>query len=482
MSFIACRSASLLVVAAVVSLGAADRDLRLVDAAERHDTEAVGALVKQHIDVNAPQPDGATALHWAAHWDDVEMADVLIRAGAAVNAANDHGATPLWLACSNGNAALTKRLLTAGANANAALPTGETPLMAAARSGNLDLVAVLLEHGAAVNAKETKSGQTPLMWAAAQVHPAVTHALIANKADVHLRSAGGFTALLFAARQGDTESARALIAAGADVNETAPGGSSALLIATASAQEATALLLLEKGADANLADSNGYTPLHAVVWKATAKVGLVRPNGSSALVTALVAHGANPNVQIARDPPPLPGSYIYTSGLTGATPLWLAAKAADRAVMRALVTGGADLELRNKAGSTPLMVAAGLGQTQGPGGVPESRLLDAVKVAVELGADLNAVNDVGQTAVHGAAAAGFNTIIQFLADSGATLDVKDKRGQTPLASTDRRNSDLKSTADLLRKLTAEAPSTSRMPPAGNDKPSGTDPNNATGIR
>jgi ankyrin repeat protein len=450
---------SVLVVAAVISLSAAERDLRLVDAAERHDTEAVRALIRQHVDVNAPQPDGATALQWAAHWDDIDMADILIRAGAVVDAANDHGATPLWLACTNGNAVMTKRLLAAGANANAALPTGETPLMAAARSGNLDLVNVLLEHGAAVNAKETKSEQTALMWAVAQGHPAVTRALVANHADVRLRSAGGFTALLFAARQGDTESARSLIAAGAEVNEAAPDGSTALLVATASAQEATAFFLLEKGADPNLADSNGYAALHAVVWKATAKVGLVRPNGTSALVKALLAHGANPNVQIAKDPPPLPGSYIYGSGLTGATPLWLAAKAADTAVMRALVEGGADLQLGNKAGTTPLMVAAGLGQTQGPGGVPESRLLDAVKVAVELGADLNAVNDTGQTAVHGAASAGFNTIIQVLADGGAKLDVKDKRGQTPLALTGRRNSDLRTTADLLRTLTGETGTT-----------------------
>jgi ankyrin repeat protein len=333
-----------------------------------------------------------------------------------------------------------------------------------------------------VNARETTSGQTALMWAAAQIHPAVTRALIANKADVRLRSSGGFTALLFAARQGDTESARALIAAGADLNDAAPDGSTALLVATASAQEATALFLLEKGADPNRADANGYTPLHAVVWKAAAKVGLVRPNGTSALVNALLAHGANPNVQIAKDPLPLAGSYIYTSGLTGATPLWLAAKAADTVVMRVLVEGGADVRLGNKGGSTPLMVAAGLGQTQGPGSVSESRLLEAVKVAAELGADLNAVNDAGQTAVHGAASAGFNTIIQFLADSGAKLDVKDKRGQTPLASTDRRNADLKSTADLLRTLTGETGSSKPMRPAGNPKPSAIDPNATTGIR
>lgn len=468
------RSLWVAVLLSVAGVGAVAGDLRLADAAERRDKTTVGALLKQHVDVNVPQADGATALHWASHWDDVDMADTLIRAGALVNAANDHGATPLWLACTNANAAMAQRLLAAGANPNLALSNGETPLMAAARSGNVDVVKALLAQGADVNAREGRSGQTALMWAASQAHPQATRVLIENGADIHLRSKGDFTALLFSARQGDSESARSLIAAGADVNERAPDGSTALLVATASAQESTALVLLDMGADPNLADSNGYTPLHAIVWKATAKVGLVRPNGSSALVNALLAHGARPNVQIAKDPPPLPGSFNYGSGLVGATPLWLAAKAADVNVMRALVKGGADLRLGNKGGVTPLMVAAGLGQSRGPGSVPESRLLEAVKVAVELGADLSEANEAGQTAVHGAAGAGFNSIIQFLADSGARLDVEDKRGQTPLASTTRRNSDLSSTADLLRKLTGETAPAGVREPGGNTPPPAND--------
>lgn len=437
-----------------IGLAAAGSDLRLVDAAEKHDTEAVRTLLKQHVDVNAPQADGATALQWAAHWDDVDMANVLIRAGAHVNTANDYGVTPLLLACTNGSGTMVDALLKAGARVNVALPTGETPLMAAARSGNADIVKALAS-AADVNAREHTSGQTALMWAAAEVHPDVVRVLIENQADIHLRTAGGFTALLFAARGGDVESARLLLAAGADVNESAPDGSSALLVATASAQEAVALLLVEKGADPNLADSIGYTPLHAVVWKASAKAGLVRPNGTSTLVKALLAHGANPNVQITQDPPPLPGNYVYQAGLTGATPLWLAAKAADASVMRALVAGGADLRLGNKAGTTPLMVAAGLGRAQGPGGQPERRLLDAVKAAVELGADLDAVNDAGQTAMHGAAAQGFDSIIQFLADRGAKVNVKDTLGQTPLNAADRRNSVTGTTVQLLRTLSGE---------------------------
>jgi ankyrin repeat protein len=369
--------------------------------------------------------------------------------------------SPIWLACTNGNAAVVQRLLAAKGDPNLAMSNGETPLMAAARSGNAEVVNALLAHGAHVDAVEANGGQTALMWAASQGHPQVTRVLIENGANVRYRSKRDFTALLFAARQGDSESARSLVAAGADVNEKTVDGSTPLLVAVASGQESTALTLLDIGADPNLADSNGYTPLHAIVWKASAKVGLVKPNGSSALVKALLTHGANPNVAFLKDPPPIPGSYIYSAGLTGATPLWLAAKSADANVMRALVAGGADLRKGNKGGITPLMVAAGMSQSRGPGSASESELLKAVKAAVELGADINAVNEAGQTAVHGAAAAGFNSIIQFLADSGAKLDIRDMRGQTPLAaSTGRRNmSDLSATAELLRKLTGAPPAT-----------------------
>jgi uncharacterized protein len=454
------------VLLSVSSLGAAPNDTRIADAAEKRDNATVSALLKQQVDVNAPQPDGATALHWAAHWDDAAMTDALIRAGARVNAVNDHGVTPLWLACTNGNAAVAERLLAAKADPNLAMSNGETPLMTASRSGNAEVVKALLARGANVNAVETNRGQTALMWAASQGHSQVTRVLIENGANIRHRSKGDFTALLFAARRGDAESVRSLVAAGADVNEKARDGTTALLVAVASGQESAALALLEIGANPNIADSNGYTPLHAIVWKASAKVGLVKPNGSSTLVKALLAHGANPNVQFIKDPPPLPGSYTYASGLSGATPLWLAAKSADAGVMRALVTGGADLKMGNKGGITPLMVASGMSQSRGPGGASESELLEAVKAAVELGADVDAVNEAGQTAVHGAAAAGFNSIIQFLADSGAKLDVKDKRGQTPLAATTgRRNmSDLSATAELLRKLTGAPPSAAKEEP------------------
>jgi ankyrin repeat protein len=205
--------------------------------------------VKQHFDVNARQPDGATALHWAAHWDDLEAADLLIHAGANVNAANDLAVTPLALSCENGNTAMVDKLLQAGAYPNAAVETGETALMTASRGGSLGAVEALLTRGADVNAKEPSRGQTALMWAVAQQHPAIVRALIEHGADIHARShvrhvyvnrggrsngeieQGGFTPLLFAARQGDINSAELLLAAGANVNETAPDGTSALVVA-----------------------------------------------------------------------------------------------------------------------------------------------------------------------------------------------------------------------------------------------------------
>ncbi|HEY7169564.1 MAG TPA: ankyrin repeat domain-containing protein [Vicinamibacterales bacterium] len=435
-----------------LSAAQAAGDRRLADAAERRDRAAVEALLNQRVDVNAPQADGATALHWAAHWDDLTTVDRLIRAGANVNAANENGVTPLSLACENANAPVTARLLEAGANANAALATGETPLMTAARTGSAEAVAALLAHGADVQVREKTRGQTALMWAAAQAHAAIVTALIARGADVRARSTTGFTPLLFAARAGDAGSARLLVEAGAPIDDPAADGSTPLLVATASNQEAVALWLLDHGANPNLANEIGYTPLHAIVWKPSAKEGVIPPNGSVALVKALLAHGAKIGARLEKDPPALPGSYRFETGLAGATAFWLAARAANPEVMRALAANGSDIEQGNKDGTTPLMVAAGVGQPQGPGSVPERQLLEGVEAALALGAQVNATNGNGQTAMHGAAGLGFNSIVKVLAGHGANPALKDKRGQTPLDAAMRRKDALQSTIELLNSL------------------------------
>ena len=325
--------------------------------------------------------------------------------------------------------------------------------MTCARTGNVDAVKSLLAHGAEVNAKESRRGQTALMWAAAAKHPKVALALTEHGADVNIRSNGGFTALLFAAQQGDLDSARILLEAGANVNDATPDGS-ALLVASVSGYEALAIFLLEKGADPNTADPSGITVLHAAVsegilalsGKAPREISAnrgtdflpapywERPNAPE-LVKALLAHGANPNARIVQEPPQLPlccripGSKI---SLVGATPFLLAAAASDPSIMRDLAASGADPLLATEKKVTPLMVAAGLGRFQDRKQSEEKSALEAVKLAVELGADINAVGENGWTAVHGAAYTGADAILQFLADKGAHWDVKDKFGQTPL--------------------------------------------------
>jgi uncharacterized protein len=449
----ASAAMSAVVVLALAAAAVRAADQRLADAVERRDKAVVDALLTERVDVNTPQADGATALHWAAHWDDLSTVDRLIRAGANVNAANENGVTPLSLACENASAPIVARLLDGGAHANAALSTGETPLMTAARTGSAEAVAALLAHGAEVNAREKTRGQTPLMWAAAEAHPAITKALIARGADVRARSTTGFTPLLFAARSGDADSARLLVEAGAPIDDPAADGSTPLLVATASNQESAARWLLDHGANPNLANEIGYAPLHAVVWKPSAKEGVIPPNGSVALVKALLAHGASVSARLAKDPPALPGSYRFETGLAGGTPFWLAARAANPDVMRMLAANGSDIETGNKEGTTPLMVAAGVGQPQGPGSVPERMLLSAVEAAIALGANVNATNGSGQTAMHGAAGLGFNSIVKLLAEHGADPAIKDRRGQTPLDVAMRRKDALQSTIDLLNSLT-----------------------------
>ena len=484
---------SLVTLLAVAGI-AAGGDLRLVDAAKRQDKATLRALLQQRVDVNAIQADGATALHWAVYWDDLEAANLLIRARAAVNAADDLGVTPLSLACANGNAGIVEALLKAGAKPNAAaLETRETPLMAAARTGNVRVVKALLAYGADVNARETAHEQTALMWAAAHRHPQIVKALVEAGADVSARSrvsprlvsrgnryprqndfsgvaevpVGGFTPLLFAARQGDRSSADILLAAGANANDAAPDGTSALVIAAHSGNARVAALLLEKAADANRAGS-GYTALHAAALR-----------GDVELAKTLLAHGANPNAPLTQGTPVRRWSkdYALSDTFIGATPYWLAAKFAEAELMRLLAAAGADSRVTIKDGTTALMAAAGVGAGGGSADRRERRIdpldiaargpdeeqartLEAVKVAVAADGDVNAANEMGETALHGAAASGSHATVRFLAEHGAKLDLMNKRGQTPLmlasASRPRQDAGPKiSTADLLRSLGAK---------------------------
>ncbi|MBI1792105.1 MAG: ankyrin repeat domain-containing protein [Acidobacteria bacterium] len=436
-----------------ISLIATASSAPLADAAKRKDRSAVRALLGRRVEVNAPQADGTTALHWAAHQEDLETAELLVRAGANVKAANRYGVTPLSLACTNGNGAMVDLLLKAGADPNTTLPGGETVLMTAARAGKVEAVKSLLSHKADAHAKEGRRGQTALMWAAAEGHVEVVEALIQAGADFRARLDSGFTPLLFAVREGQAGVVRVLLKAGADVNETIQtrqttarrlgyrgprAGTSALMLAVGNAHYELAASLLEAGADPN-ASGPGYTALHIVSWvrKPGGGDNDPAPRGSGTLnsldfVKKLVAKGAKINAPMTRK---------VNVGLTslntlGATPFLLAARTADAELMRALAALGADPLLSNADNSTPLMAAAGLG-TRSPGedAGTESEVVEALQTALDLGADLNAVDNNGETAMHGAAYKNLPAAVQFLADKGARIEVwnrKNKFGWTPL--------------------------------------------------
>jgi ankyrin repeat protein len=441
----------------IVCVGSAGREVPLNEAVKRADLAAVRVLAQQG-GINTSEVNGTTALHWAAELDNLEIVDVLIRAGADVKAANRYGTTPLALACTNGNAAIIERLLGAGADANAALPGGETALMTAARTGRVDALKVLLAHGADVNAHEATRGQTALMWAAAQNNIAAIRALIDAGADVHARSrepqfkaswwvGNGanqqigdevrieFTPILFAARAGHIESVRALLEAGANVNDTAPNGTSALVLATLNSHWELAAFLLEKNADPNAA-GQGWTALHQVARNRSPTLGEIPPPvqtgrlSSLDLVQKLIAHGANVNARVTKE---MKDGYRNSLNRVGATPFLLAAKGIDVELMRALLSRGADPFLPTATNTTPLLVAAGVGlSAQGTDTGTNEDALDAVKFLLDLGADLQAANDRGETALHGAAHRGANALVQYLVDAGAKLDAKTKQGLTPL--------------------------------------------------
>jgi uncharacterized protein len=456
------RAAVLILLAASHVTAAPGVDLRLIDAVKNRDAAAVRALLSQRgaIDVNAAQGDGATALHWAAHRDDLTIADLLIRTGARANAANDNGATPLHLACTNRSAPMVERLLVAGADAAAALLNGETVLMTCARAGSAAAVKALIARGADVNAKEKEHQQTALMWAVAQRHAEVVRLLIQARADVHARSLiytqtvvgeqtqragreelnytvarGGVTPLLFSARVGDAESAALLLDAGADANEAQPDGVSALVLAAHSGNGNVAALLLEHGADPN-GLAAGYTALHAAILRSDVD-----------LVKALLAHGADPNQRIVRGTPMRRDTTDWNlpATLVGTPPYLLAARFLESDLMPVLVAGGADARATMADGADAVMLAAGMGssRTASRRGIetidfgkvePEPRVRAVVDVAIRLGGGARAANQAGDTALHVAAALGYDTVVEFLAAHGADLGLKNERGVTPLVA------------------------------------------------
>jgi ankyrin repeat protein len=466
----------------------------IVKAAKDGDAATVRTLLAKHVDVNAAEADGTTALLWAVQHNDGEMAGALLTAKANANAANRYGVTPLSVACTNGNAAIIEKLLRAGADANATTREGETPLMIAARTGRVDAVKTLLVHGADVNAKERLRGQTALMWAAAENNAAAATALLEAHADINARSNGGFDALLFAVRSGSLDIVKVLLDAGASANDAmqppaprspaagrganpgsptaaapvagrgaaaaAPprpagndvaqlltvfntglrrgrGGNvtNALVLAITNAHYELAALLLDRGADPN-GDSQGWTALHQIAWnrKPPIQHGMppAVPTGNmSSLELAKKLLEKGANPNARQTSEPNDGARNILNRL-GSTPFLQAAKLGDVDYMRLLLAHGADPSITTEEGATPLMAAAGVGIWQvGESAGSNEEVFAAAKICVEAGNDVNAVDANGDTALHGAAHRGANEIVQLLVERGARLDVVNKLGWTP---------------------------------------------------
>ena len=422
---------------AVFTLGAAARDVPLVEAVKEGSAESVRALLDQRADVNVAEADGTTALHWAVHGEAAALVGLLIDAGADVGAANRYGVTPLSLACLTGNAAIIEQLLEAGADANAATAGGRTALMTAARTGNVAAVEVLLAHGADLHVTDDTHGQTALMWAAAENNVGAVDTLVRAGADVGARTKHSFTAFLFAARAGHVEAAKALLAAGAEVDDALSNGVTPLLLAITNKNYELAAVLLRAGADPNQ-DAVGWSALHQLAWSRQPPVGYDNPEPVHRddvhpldLARQLMARGADPNARIAKDLQDQPRQ--RSTGGTGATPFFLAARVGDAELMRVLAEYGADPLLPTEDNTTPLMAAAGVGVYAGGDPGTNEEALEAFTFALELGGDISTANTAGDTALHGAAGRGANEIVQLLVDRGACLDATNNKGHTPLA-------------------------------------------------
>jgi ankyrin repeat protein len=499
-------------------------DLRLIDAVKDNDAAAVRSLIAQRVDIDATEADGSTALHWAAQRDNLEIASLLLAAGANANAANRYNVTPLFLAATNGNAAIIERLLKAGADAKSPSQDGETALMTASLTGKTDAIRALVTAGADVNVAEPVKGQTALMWAASEGNSSAVDLLIELGADLKAKSQAGFTPLLFAVRNGHVDTVKALLARGANVNDVAPDTTSALNMAVVNAYFELAAVLLDHGADPNVPDPRG-SALHTLAFlrkpgaDGAAGVGNTPkgpppPTGNLSaiqLAKKLLDSGADPNVRInweerpfnkeggtMRNPPLIQLGRHYLT-YNGATPFYIAAHNGDVEYMRLLAEHGANANIRNALNITPLIVAAGLdnweGETPGPfTGVSEAERIEAVKLAIELGNDVNYHADFGDyemegdpqymllyyplnqdelsksvqgdprwsgsTALHASVVSGQPGITKFLLEHGARVDARTKLGWTALMMAEgifyaNARKDYPAAATLLRKAAGE---------------------------
>ena len=464
--------------------GSVPRASELADLIERGERRAALALIESGADVNEPQGDGTTPLHWAAYRVEPELSALLLARGARPDAMNAYGASPLGEAAKTGSIELVEILLEAGADPEARNADGQTALMLAARSGSAAIAELLIDHGADVNALESWRGQSALMWAADAGFPEIVDLLIGNGAAVDFRAAaidwpaqvtsepraqyrpiGGLTPLLYAARSGCTPCVRAILEGGADVDRPNPEGMTPLMIALDNGAFDTATALLEAGANPHLWDWYGRTALYIAVDMNNSLRG-PRPTGGSEagppasgydVASLLLAAGVDPEPQLNMHRPSRGGNIGRFSDdllTTGATPLLRAAISQDLPTIRLLLEHGANVDLQNVMGVTPLIAAAGMGTSARDSGLGfgggEARTIETLRVLLAGGAEVNArivatynrtatiartssmTEREGQTALYGAIRRGWVDVVEFLIDQGADVDIVDARGRTPI--------------------------------------------------
>lgn len=447
----------------IASVGVACADPALIEAAKANDHDAAVALIAKGADVREREVDGTTALHWAIHNGDLDLVQRLVKARADVSAANDYGATPLSEAAILGDTAILKSLLRAGADADSPNAEGQTALMAVARTGNVESAKLLLKHGARIDATERWGGQTALMWAAAQSQPEMVKFLISHGANVDTRGAvrdwqrrvtaegrpknmnrGGLTPLLYAAREGCIECAKHLTKGGANLDLADPDGATPLLLALLNMRFDLSAYLITAGADVNKWDFYGQTPLYTAIDMHTLPVG-GRPDLPSVddknglqIAEMLLEAGANPNAQLKLRPRYRNG--VFDRGgdqvlSTGATPLLLAAKTGDAAAITLLLKYKALVNLPTATGVTPLMAAAGMGHSFNPTRgrfKTDEQAVECLRLLREAGGEINSSGENGLTALHAAAAHGWNGTVEALAAAGANLEATDRKGLAPI--------------------------------------------------